>query len=388
MNVSQRMNAVQSPVIAVVGQLVRDHPGSISLGQGVVHYGPPPGVAQEVARLAGEPHVHRYHLVDGVPELHAALSAKLAADNGITVGGESRLVVTAGGNMAFVNAILAVADEGDEIVIVSPYYFNHEMAITMFGCRPVAVPCTADYQLDVPAIRQAIGPRTRAVVTISPNNPSGAVYAPADLAAVNRLCREAGIFHISDEAYEYFVYDEARHFSPGSLAGSSRHTISLFSLSKAYGMAGWRIGYMVVPERLLLAVRKIQDTNLICPPILSQLAARAALDVGPDYCRGHIAQLAEVRHLVLERLHPLAAFCQTSLSSGAFYFLLRVDTPLEPMQLVERLVREFGVAVIPGTTFGLADGCNLRLAYGALDKQTVSEGIGRLARGLTKIVAG
>lgn len=388
MNVSQRMNVVQSPVIAVVGQLVRDHPGCISLGQGVVHYGPPPGVAESVARLAGEPHVHRYHSVDGVPELHAALTAKLAAENGITVGGESRLVVTAGGNMAFVNAILAVADPGDEIVIVSPYYFNHEMAITMFGCRPVAVPCTADYQLDVAAIRRAIGPRTRAVVTISPNNPSGAVYAPDDLAAVNRLCREAGIFHISDEAYEYFVYDDARHFSPGSLSESSGHTISLFSLSKAYGMAGWRVGYMVVPERLLLAVRKIQDTNLICPPILSQLAARAALDVGPAYCRGHIAQLAEVRHMVLERLHPLRAFCQTSVSAGAFYFLLRVDTPLAPMQLVERLVREFGVAVIPGTTFGLAEGCHLRLAYGALDKQTVAEGIGRLARGLSRIVEG
>lgn len=382
------MSAVQSPVIAVVGQLVRDHPGCISLGQGVVHYGPPPGVAAEVARLASEPHVHRYHAVDGLPELHAALAAKLAAENGIHVGGDSRLIVTAGGNMAFVNAILAVADAGDEIVIVSPYYFNHEMAISMFGCRPVTVPCAADYQLDLATIRRAIGPRTRAVVTISPNNPSGAVYAPDDLAAVNRLCRERGIFHISDEAYEYFVYDGARHFSPGSLPGSSGHTISLYSLSKAYGMAGWRVGYMVIPEHLLLAVRKVQDTNLICPPILSQLAARAALDAGPEYCRRQIAQLADVRQLVLERLQPLAPFCQVSVSAGAFYFLLRVDTPLAPMPLVERLVREFGVAVIPGTTFGLSDGCHLRLAYGALDKQTVAEGIGRLARGLTKIVEG
>ncbi len=388
MFVSQRMEAVQLPVIAVVGQLVRDHPGCISLGQGVVHYGPPPGVAEAVARLSAEPQTHRYHAVDGIPELHAALAAKLAAENGIAVGGESRLMVTAGGNMAFVNAVLAVADAGDEIVLISPYYFNHEMAVTMLNCRPVIVPCDDDYQLDVDAIRRAIGPRTRAVVTISPNNPSGAVYSPAALTAVNALCRQRGIYHINDEAYEYFVYDGARHFSPGSLPGSGGHTISLYSMSKAYGMAGWRIGYMVIPERLLLAVRKVQDTNLICPPVLSQYAACAALEDGREYCRQRIAELGDVRHLVLQRLQPLRSFCTVSPSTGALYFLLRIDTRLDPMPLIERLVREFGVALIPGTTFGLDHGCNLRLAYGALDKQTVADGIGRLVRGLTEIIKG
>src|SRR5207253_108726 len=122
-------------------------------------------------------------------------------NNLIAFNGRS-VVVTAGGNMAFFNALLAIADAGDEIVLPTPYYFNHEMAIVMLGCRPVLVPTTDDYQLDVDAIAAAITGRTRAIVTISPNNPSGAVYSRDALIAVNRLCRDRGIFHISDEAYE------------------------------------------------------------------------------------------------------------------------------------------------------------------------------------------
>ena len=131
----------------------------------------------------------------------------------------------------------------------------------------------------------AITPRTRAIVTISPNNPSGAVYPKATLAAVNALCSERGIYHISDEAYEYFVYDGAEHFSPASLPGATEHTISLYSFSKAYGFASWRIGYMVIPEALTVAVRKAQDTILICPPVVSQHAALGALAAPADYRR-------------------------------------------------------------------------------------------------------
>src|SRR5262249_9123741 len=150
---------------------------------------------------------------------------------------QSRLVITAGGNMAFMNALLAIADPGDEIILQAPYYFNHEMAVTMANCRPVLVATDANYQLQPDAIAAALTSRTRAVVTISPNNPTGAVYPEAALRAVNELCRRHGVFHIHDEAYEYFVYGGARHFSPGSIPGAGAHTISLYSMSKAYGFA-------------------------------------------------------------------------------------------------------------------------------------------------------
>ncbi|MFM8394976.1 MAG: aminotransferase class I/II-fold pyridoxal phosphate-dependent enzyme, partial [Acidobacteriota bacterium] len=291
-----------------------------------------------------------------------------------------------GGNIAFNNALLAIVDPGDEVILNLPYYFNHEMAIVMANCRPVLVPTDAQYQLQPKLIEAAITPRTRAVVTVSPNNPTGMVYPEAALREVNQLCRERGIYHIHDEAYEYFTYGAARHFSPGSIEGSSGHTISLFSLSKSYGFASWRIGYQVVPAHLYEAINKVQDTLLICPPVVSQYAAVGAMEAGSAYCRAKLPDLDAVRQLALGELRGLGERCLVPASDGAFYFLLRLSTDQPAMTIVERLIREHKVAAIPGTAFGIDDGCTLRVSYGALQRETVVEGLGRLISGLNTIL--
>jgi aspartate/methionine/tyrosine aminotransferase len=380
------MQAVQTPIIPVVGALIRKHPGTISLGQGVVHYGPPQEAIDEIGTFLADPENHKYRPVHGIPRLTEALTAKLQSENGIRVDGERAIVVTAGANLAFVNALLAVTDLGDEVILQAPYYFNHEMAITMAGCRPVSVETDDHYRLQPGAIRQAITPETRAVVTISPNNPSGAVYEEAALREVNEICRLHGLYHINDEAYEYFTYGEARHFSPGSIEGGAGHTISLFSLSKAYGFASWRIGYMVIPVHLFESVEKIQDTLLICAPAISQFAAVGALQAGRDYCRSRLTSIAAIREQVLEELDGVRDLCTVPAAEGAFYVLLRVDSDRDPMTLVESLVRDHGVAVIPGTAFGLTEGCYLRVSYGALTGETAAEGVRRLVRGLRSIL--
>jgi aspartate/methionine/tyrosine aminotransferase len=381
----ERMRVVQPPIIPIVSRLIRSCPGTISLGQGVVSFGPPPRALAALGSFPSDPDEHRYQPVEGIPELVETIRAKLATDNGIDVGERSRVVVTAGGNMAFMNAILAVTDPGDEVILQAPYYFNHDMAIVMAGCRTVAVATDAGYELRPDAIRAAITPRTRAVVTISPNNPSGTVYAEDVLREVNAICARHGLYHVHDEAYEYFTYDGARHFSPGAILEADRHTISLFSMSKTYGMASWRIGYMVVPSHLFDAVNKIQDTILICPPVVSQRVALAALLGGSGYCRDKVAALDDVRALVLRELSAVEDICTVPAPRGAFYVLIRVHVPLDPLALVERLVQEHRVAAVPGTAFGLKDGCYLRVSYGALDKDTVAEGMSRLVRGLRAI---
>jgi aspartate/methionine/tyrosine aminotransferase len=379
---SRRLSAVQTPVIPVVSRWIAETPGTISLGQGVVSYGPP-REAIDAARAFGQPLAdHRYGPVEGLPDVIDALEDKLARENGISVQPTSRLVVTAGGNLAFMNAILAITDPDDEVILPAPFYFNHEMAIVMAGARAVPVETTAEYQLDVDGLARAVTPRTRAIVTVSPNNPTGVVYAEAALRAVNALCRDRGIFHIHDEAYEYFTYGGAAHFSPGSIPGASAHTISLYSMSKAYGMASWRIGYMVIPESLWTAVNKIQDTILICAPAVSQTAALAALRVGAGYARAQLAGLDRTRRKILEMLGDPAVPCETPEPKGAFYYFVRVRTELDSMTFVERLIREHRVAAIPGSAFGVPAGCTLRISYGALDAETVSEGIARLTRGI------
>ncbi len=388
MHEPQRMQSVQSPIIPVVAELIRQNPGTISLGQGVVGYGPPPEAIAQIQAFLADPENHKYKPVVGLPALVDAFRRKLEIENKIPPGDGSQLVITAGGNMAFMNAVLAITDPGDEVILQTPYYFNHEMAVTMANARPVLVPTDDNYQLQPDAIRHAITARTRAIVTISPNNPTGAIYPETVLRAINELCRERGLYHVHDEAYEYFVYDGARHFSPGSVPGSAAHTLSLFSLSKSYGFASWRIGAMLIPERLLTAVRKIQDTVVICAPVISQFAALGALQAGIAYCRKQLEPIVEVRDLVRRDLATLSDLCEVPRADGAFYFLLRLHSDIDPLALVERLVREHRVAAIPGTAFGLDRGCYLRVAYGALRQDTASEGIGRLVKGLRMILRG
>ena len=382
---ASRILGVQDPVIPIVGEWTRDNPGTISLGQGVVSWEPPEAVYTALANFRQHPDNHKYKLVQGIPELLGAIQAKLASDNGIEANAQGRVVVTAGANMGFMNAVLAITDPGDEVILPSPFYFNHEMAVRIAGCQPVIVPNDANHQPDPEQLAAAITPRTRAIVTISPNNPSGAVYPEDTLRAINGLCAKHGIYHISDEAYEYFTYEDAKHYSPGSAPGACEHTISLYSLSKTYGFASWRIGYMVIPPKLLDSVKKIQDTNLICPPVISQYAATAALQAGIPAIRGHLDKLAGVRQECMGLLGELEGHATFAPAPGAFYFLIKVDTEQPPLELVRYLVGKHKVATMPGSAFGLEEGCYIRISYGALSKESVLEGIGRLVEGILNI---
>ncbi|MBE9057330.1 pyridoxal phosphate-dependent aminotransferase [Sphaerospermopsis sp. LEGE 08334] len=383
-----RMNAVQSPIIPVVGELIKNSPGTISLGQGVVYYSPPPEAIGLLPKFLNDATNNLYKAVTGIPELITALTTKLSTFNGIEINNQNCIVVTAGSNMGFMNAILAITSPGDEIILNTPYYFNHEMAITMAGCHPILVATDKNYQLIPENIAKAITPKTRAIVTISPNNPTGVIYSEAALKQVNQICRERGIYHISDEAYEYFTYEGIKHISPGAFAGSNEYTISLYSLSKAYGFASWRIGYMVIPQHLLNAVKKVQDTILICPPVVSQYAALGALQAKEDYLKDHIQTIAQTREIVINALNELQGLCTITPANGAFYFFLKVHTQIDALELVKRLIQEHKVAVIPGTTFGIEDGCYLRVAYGALKQETAKAGIERLVKGLQIILSG
>ena len=381
---SSRAAGVQLPIIPIVAGWIAETPGTISLGQGVVHYGPPAAALAAILEfLATVPH-HQYIPDAGLPELREAFERKLRAENGIDAPFERGIYVTVGANQAFLNAVLAICDPGDEVILLSPYYFNHEMAITLASAIPVPVPVDERLQPDLPAIAAAITERTRAIVTVSPNNPTGAVYPRETLAAIHRLCAKRRIYHVSDEAYEYFTYDGARHFSPGSLGGE--HVISLYSLSKAYGMASWRVGFLVAPEHLHRDLMKIQDTVVVSGSAISQFVGLRAMREGRGYCAARLPSLATVRKEVLARLSAVRDLVEVPPATGAFYLFVKVVTGMSAIALSERLVREHKVAVIPGETFGVTRGCWLRIAYGSLREETVVEGIDRLITGLRAIL--
>ncbi len=377
---SNRINGVQTPIIPTIAAMVRANPGTISLGQGVVSYGPPADAVAALPSLMADPALNKYQAVTGIAPLVDAIKGKLLAENGYRVDGQSEIMVTAGSNSAFLTAVLAIADPGDELILPTPYYFNQEMAIRMCGCTPVLVPTRSDWQLDVDALARAITPRTRAIVTLSPNNPTGAVYPEQDLRAVNALCAQHGIYHFSDEAYEYFTYEGARHFSPASIPGAHEHTLSFYSFSKNYGMASWRVGYVVYPLALSEAMNKVQDTNLICAPVASQLLAAESLKKGRAIIDPQIDALARVRRTVHESLASLGDLVEFPRTEGAFYVLMKLPGVDDALAFNRTMVERHKVATIPGFAFGLTDTKTAnyqRLSYGALDAASVAEGVQR-----------
>ena len=383
---ARRLASVQTPVIPRIGELMRQCPGTLSLGQGMVHWGPPQAALEPLQALrVDDAGLNAYGPVDGDPELREALRHWLSRQHGIDHAG-SALLISAGSNMAFNAVVQVLCDPGDEILLPVPYYFNHEMAIRLAGGRPIAVEAGL---IPEPAVLEAaITPRTRAIVTISPNNPSGAVLPAAVLQAINRLCAARGLLHISDEAYGLFRHGDTPIYSPGSAAGSGAHTVTLGSLSKSHGMAGWRVGWAVVPQALMADLAKVQDTILICPPKLIQRAALGALSAGAPWWGPRIAGLTERRRQVLAALdQPGQPWRVLGPADGAFYALLELPGGGDADQAMERLIREHGVALVSGRSFGLG-GCCLRLSYGMLGDADLAEALRRLRRGLQQISAG
>jgi aspartate/methionine/tyrosine aminotransferase len=380
---NHRLASVETPIIPTIAALVRNNPGTISLGQGVVNYGPPAEAIASLPGMMGDGNLHKYLGVSGHPGLVEAIQTKLAQENQVKLGSDAMLMVTAGSNMAFLNSVLAVADPGDEFILPMPYYFNQEMAIRMCGCVPVPVPTHNDWSLNVEAMAAAITPRTRAILTVSPNNPTGAVYSEASLRAINALCAQHGLYHFSDEAYEYFTYEGVKHFSPASIPGAMKHTLSFYSMSKNYGMASWRVGYVVFPADLFDAMNKVQDTNLICAPMPSQLLALQTLQKGKPWVEPKVAALSQVRQTVYQALEDLGDLVQFPKTQGAFYVLMKLPglaKGTEPIAFNRAMTEKFKVASIPGFAFGLTqthEANYQRLSYGALDAASVAEGVQR-----------
>jgi len=384
--ISQRVHVVQTPIIPTINQLVLEHPGTISLGQGVSYYGPPTEIYQAIEAKLNSKTLNAYGPVEGIPELIEVLTQKLHTRNHIAINNDNCVFVTAGSNMAFSSLMQVIADPDDEIILLTPYYFNHEMAIRLVNAKPVLVPTLDNFHPDLDKIKTSITNKTRAIVTVSPNNPTAAVYSQDELTQINQLCAQHNIYHISDEAYEDFIYEDNIHFSPATLTNSESHTISLYSLSKAYGFAGWRVGYMVIPKNIFTSLRKVQDTVLISPTIVSQYAAIGAHQAPYSYIEEKLKEIKQSRTICLNALNQTDLLAKQATSEGAFYIFAKLNTQADDFNVAKSLIEKHGIATIPGSAFAANNGNFLRISYGALTSDTVEEGINKLIDGLTHLI--
>ncbi|MDH4207575.1 MAG: aminotransferase class I/II-fold pyridoxal phosphate-dependent enzyme [Anaerolineae bacterium] len=385
MNVPERVLSIAPAFMDQLGARVaalRTEGGKvINLGQGVSGF-PPVKAALEAAQKAlAEPTTHVYSGDAGLLPLRDALSAWLAQHNGVEVDPEQEVIITAGANQGFILALLTLLEPGDKVLLPSPFYFNHEMSIRIVGAVPIEVPLREEtgFQLTLDGLEPYLEPQPRALVFVSPNNPTGAVYHPQELQRIARELAARGIAIILDETYQAFVYDGARHFNPGSIPEARSQVISVGSFSKTFSLAGWRVGYLIAEPHFVKQAIKVQDSMLVCAPVISQRAALGALLTPPEELARRRNILAKRRQLLARGLAEIPRL-RWHPTSGAYYAFMRVEGCTDSVALAWDLLERAHLAVVPGSIFGRNGEGYLRLSYGSVEQSALEEACGRLDR--------
>ncbi|KAL5072630.1 hypothetical protein RYX36_011614 [Vicia faba] len=385
-NLARRAVDTEMPIMVKMQKLLQGAKNAVSLAQGVVYWQPPKQALDRVKELVYEPSISRYGSDEGIPELRAALVKKLRNENNLH---KSSVMVTAGANQAFVNLVLTLCDAGDSVVMFAPYYFNSYMSFQMTGITDIIVgpgnPETLYPDVDwLEKVLSETKPVPKLVSIVNPGNPSGTYIPESLLKRIANLCEKAGSWLVVDNTYEYFMFDDLKH---SCVEGN--HVVNIFSFSKAYGMMGWRIGYIAYPsevEGLASQLLKVQDNIPICASIISQHLALYSLELGPEWVTERVKTLAMNRHIVLEALSFLGEGSIKG-GEGAIYLWVKIPTGhgCDDFEVVHWLANRHGIAVIPGSACG-APG-NLRISFGGLTENDCRAAAERLKKGLDELAA-
>ncbi|KAJ0076124.1 hypothetical protein Patl1_34388 [Pistacia atlantica] len=361
---ARRAVETEMPIMVQIQELIRGAKNAVSLAQGVVYWQPPKKALEKVKELVWEPSVSKYGPDEGLPELRAALTKKLQMENNLQ---KSSVMVTAGANQAFVNIVLTLCDAGDSVVMFAPYYFNAYMSFQMTGITNILVgpgnPKTLHPDADwLEKTLVETKPTPKLVTVVNPGNPSGTYIPEPLLKRISDLCRDAGAWLVVDNTYEYFMYDGLKH---SCIEGN--HIVNIFSFSKAYGMMGWRVGYIAYPsevEGFGTQLLKVQDNIPICASIISQHLALHSLETGPEWVTEQVKDLVKNKEIILEALSPLGEDAVRG-GEGAIYLWARLpEKYVDDYAVVRWLAHKHGVVVIPGGACGCPG--HLRISFGGL----------------------
>ena len=327
--------------------------GGVNLAQGFPDFAAPLAM-KEAAKQAIDADVNQYAVTWGAPRLRRAIAARTTAYNGIPTDPDAHVTVCCGATEAMIASLLAVLDPGDEVIVFEPFYENYGPDCVLSGATPRFVPLRAPaWELDEGLLRAAFGPRTRALILNTPHNPTGKVFSRAELETIAALCRQYDVLAITDEIYEYILYDGARHVSIATLDGMAERTITISGLSKTWSATGWRIGWCVAPEPVTGAIRKVHDFLTVGAPAPLQEAAATALDFGDDYFAALARDYTARRDLLVPTLAELGLHPVDPL--GAYYVMCDVREHLQSgeddVAFARRLVAGGGVATVPGSSF-------------------------------------
>ena len=330
--------------------------GAINLSQGFPDF-PAPAAVKLAAQEAVAGDVNQYAITWGAKKLRQAIARQMGVWQGIKVDPETQVTVCCGATEAMISTLLALCNPGDEVVIFEPFYENYGPDAVLSGARPRFVklrpPATDDgeWTFDERELRAAFHQQTKAIIVNTPNNPTGKVFARAELELIRDLCVEFDVLAIADEIYEHILYDGVRHISIASLEGMSERTVTINALSKTYSVTGWRVGWAVAPAEIADGIRKVHDFLTVGAPAPLQEAGAVALGLPASYYEG----LGEGYRARRDRLMPVLAEAgfRCFRPRGAYYVMTDISGFgfADDLAFTRHLVREVGVAAVPGASF-------------------------------------
>ena len=354
---SDKSTRFTESVIRGMTQLCLRH-NAINLSQGTPAYQPPPEVKAAAIKAIQEGY-NQYSITWGAPVFREAIAHKMTTFNGIPTDPNRNVTVTCGSTEGMLSALLAIINPSDEIIIFEPFYENYGPDTIISGATPVYVALqetpapdgTVRFTYDAAELQAAFSPNTKAIVINTPNNPLGKVFTRDELQQIADLCCEYDCLAITDEIYEHMIYDEKPHISIGSLPEMRERTITVSGLSKAYSMTGWRLGYVIAPETLTDAIRKMHDFLTVGAPHPLQHAGVVALNLPPSYHQELVAKYDKNRKRLLKSLTEAGFRCHQP--EGAYYIMTDItdfDFP-DDTAFAHWMVEEIGVGGVPGSSF-------------------------------------
>lgn len=385
MNIEKHLSNRASRLLGSLGtQTSVPLEGLINMGSGTPDFLPPPCVFEAMQSALSDEKI-QYTPWKGIPELRSAIAQKLSKDNNLDVNSDTDILVTSGAQEALMVTLMTLLDPNDHALIPSPHYDEYTRDASILGGKliPVSTSLESNFTINVADLEKALTPSTKAIIIVSPNNPTGTVIPENTLSEIAQWAQKRDLIVISDEIYEYFVFDDHRHVSIASLPGMKERTITINSLSKSFGMTGLRLGYIAAHQSFIDAMLPFHHAMMICANVISQYGGVAALNEPRDWFNDILKEYDRRRNLWTQTLDNIGlSYCEPQ---GAYYVFIDIrSTGLSSAQFVQQARQEARVVFQPGTIGG---GAGEGFIRGALTRASpqFEEGLERFSQFVRKI---
>lgn len=381
-------NRVQTFTDSVIRRMTRisDEYGAINLSQGFPDFDPPKEIMDALAKAAYEG-PHQYSITFGAENFREALARKQERAIGRTIDPEKEIVVTCGGTEAMMCAMMTICNPGDKVMVFSPFYENYGADAILSGADPIYIPLVPpEYHFDMSLVEKGFQEGAKAIIVCNPSNPCGKVFSREELMGIGELAMKYDVFVVTDEVYEHMVYAPYHHTCMASLPGMYEHTITCNSLSKTYSITGWRLGYLIGPEEVIEAAKKVHDFLTVGAAAPLQEAATVGLNFPENYYTELLETYTKKRKYFLDGLDRIGL--KHNVPQGTYFVLIDIQEFLDlpkfagytDLEFCEWMIKNIGVAAVPGSSFFKEDVNHLIRLHFAREEATIDEALERLGK--------